>query len=484
MQTERLPGTSIIIPCYNYGRFLAEAIESALGQTHQPGEVIVVDDGSTDDSLAVAQHYSWHPLVQVISQANRGAIATFNSAIRASRCEYFVILSADDRLDVRYLKKTVPVLEHDSAAGYVYTAYRMFGARHRVLNAPPYSKRRLLLRPYITGTALIRRDAFDQCGGFSAEMEGGHEDWEFFIALAECGWHGVAVPDVLFHYRQHLVASRNTQTSRHWLGVRKHVYRRHRSVYGKVPFPAYVAMVAINQQWLRARAAPRVLCRALGSPMSRPPGARAVVPFPDHDDRIAGTCRLLRCPEIEVVVARPGSTARLAVDEDRHVPAQDSIFDRPPTSGANLFSALVATTIRAVHQRAAIYHACNSTGLIVAAIAATFNHAMLVYEPDVACKTGKGWPAAIFGKAIECIVQPRIDMLLLDADAVGEVRARCAMPPMLVQRHGLMGEPVRREGTDPARIEQRRLAQLYRDLLHVHGLPAPDGSRVAHAAES
>src|SRR3954470_1810603 len=85
---------SVIIPTYNYARYLPQAIDSALGQTHAPLEVIVVDDGSTDDTPRVLEAYASR--IRVIRQANQGAGAARNAGIAAARGEYVAFLDSDD----------------------------------------------------------------------------------------------------------------------------------------------------------------------------------------------------------------------------------------------------------------------------------------------------------------------------------------------------------------------------------------------------
>src|SRR6185503_10394131 len=91
----KLPLVSIIIPCYNQGRYLGDAIESVLRQSYRRLEIIVVDDGSTDDSSQVARKYSD---VKLRRQENRGFSRARNAGLEASRGDYLVFLDADDRL--------------------------------------------------------------------------------------------------------------------------------------------------------------------------------------------------------------------------------------------------------------------------------------------------------------------------------------------------------------------------------------------------
>src|SRR5258708_3362172 len=98
----RRPPVSVIIPCYNGRRFLSQAIDSVLVQTIVPGEIIVVDDGSTDDSAEVAESYG--PPVRVIRQANQGESAARNVGIAAARGDYLLFLDADDLLESQSLE--------------------------------------------------------------------------------------------------------------------------------------------------------------------------------------------------------------------------------------------------------------------------------------------------------------------------------------------------------------------------------------------
>src|ERR1044072_8114477 len=116
---------TVIIPCYNQGRYLGEAIESALGQSYKNVEVIVVDDGSTDNTLEVASRYE---RVESIRQDNRGLAEARNAGLRASRGEYIVFLDADDRLKENAIEAGVNSLESDPNYAFVYGKYSLIAA--------------------------------------------------------------------------------------------------------------------------------------------------------------------------------------------------------------------------------------------------------------------------------------------------------------------------------------------------------------------
>ena len=204
------PLVSIVIASYNYGRCLAEAIESALGQTRGPVEVVVVDDGSNDDSVEVARRYP----VRVIVQANRGVSAARNRGAAESSGQYIMFLDADDVLEPDYVEKCLRAL---SAApphvAYAYTGMRHFGAEEKVWDSRPFDARALLRGNFVHASALIRRDVFRESGGFDTRWRLGHEDHELWVRLLTLGYHGVLAPEPLLRYRRH-VESRNTLTKK------------------------------------------------------------------------------------------------------------------------------------------------------------------------------------------------------------------------------------------------------------------------------
>lgn len=199
------PLVSIVIASYNYGRFLREAIASALGQTHPNVEVLVVDDGSTDDSVAVAAE---HP-VRVIEKANEGVARTRNRGAREARGEYLVFLDADDVLAPTFVERCLAAL---GSAAYAYTAVEKFGLQTGLLHTRPFDGRALFDGNFIPVSVLIRRAIFLDEGGFDPTWPA-HEDHELWARLFVHGHSGVYVDEPLLRYRFH-GASRNTLTDR------------------------------------------------------------------------------------------------------------------------------------------------------------------------------------------------------------------------------------------------------------------------------
>jgi glycosyltransferase involved in cell wall biosynthesis len=201
------PLVSIVVLSHNYARFLPEAIESALAQDYPSLEVLVIDDGSTDDSLAVASRYD----VNVLTQENQGLARTCNRGAREATGEYFLFLSADDRLEQTYVSELLAALEREPDASFAYCAARLFGAESRVAPSRPFSAFLLVRgRNYVNGSALTRRADYLDAGGYPEDLgEGAFDDWDFWLTMLDRGHRGTYVPKPLLHWRRHAGGSKD-----------------------------------------------------------------------------------------------------------------------------------------------------------------------------------------------------------------------------------------------------------------------------------
>ena len=130
MQHEKR-GVSVVITNYNYARFVGDAIESALNQTRQPDEVIIIDDGSTDDSLDVLAKY---PKTRVITQENQGVAAARTLGLNAATMPYVCLLDADDKLAPTFIETLLPVIDGNRDIGIAYSGLTLFNERDHWLS--------------------------------------------------------------------------------------------------------------------------------------------------------------------------------------------------------------------------------------------------------------------------------------------------------------------------------------------------------------
>ena len=218
---------SVVIPCHNYGRFLAEAFDSVAGQTRPADEIVIVDDGSTDETAEVIEVLrSRRPdLVVVARQPARGAATTFNDGVLASSGDLLVVLSADDRMSPRYLELLERALG-DGSHSFAYCSARTFGAEHGVVEALPFDAGRLMVGNYINGSAMITRRLFDDVGGWRPGIR--WEDWEFWVHAVGKGHTGTAVDGCWLEYRRHAGGSRDTGHRLDALRGHLRMWRMHR----------------------------------------------------------------------------------------------------------------------------------------------------------------------------------------------------------------------------------------------------------------
>ncbi len=230
-----MPKVSVIIPCYNQGIFVQDAVDSILNQTFDDYEIIIVNDGSTDEfTNKLLSDYN-RPKTTVITTKNRGLAAARNTGINAAKGEYILPLDADDKIGTTYLEQAIQILDTDDSVGIVYCLARFFGADNSTWNLPEYSMSEMLNSNCIFCSALFRKRSWDLVGGYKESMKYGWEDYEFWLSLIESGCGVYRIPSVLFFYRQHpcstthLLRSEPYRLNRCW----RQIFSYHRDLYLK-----------------------------------------------------------------------------------------------------------------------------------------------------------------------------------------------------------------------------------------------------------
>lgn len=192
---------SVVIPCYNAGDYLEEAVQSALAQTYRDVEVIIVDDGSTDErTKEILAAANW-PRTTIIRQSNAGPSAARNRAVGASRGEFILPLDADDRIHPSYVEKAVAIMRAQPDVGIVYCKAHKFGVEEGAWHLPAYTLNELVIDNVIFCTSLYRRDDWDRVGGYNEGLRHGMEDYEFWIKLVHIGRNVFQIDEPLFFYR-------------------------------------------------------------------------------------------------------------------------------------------------------------------------------------------------------------------------------------------------------------------------------------------
>ncbi len=234
---------SVIIPSYQHASTLPKCLESIFAQTVGDVEVIVVNDGSTDNTIEVLKPYM--DRLTLVNQQNAGAAAARNRGFDRSKGGYVIFCDADVIMRPEMLEKMLSALQTHPQAGFAYSAFR-FGWKR--FPSYPFSVERLRQMNYITTTSLIRRSDFPR---FDEQLRR-FQDWDLWLTMVERGKAGVFVDEELFRVEnplhRHNLISLFGQAPSHW---RPSIfYRLPWSRFGWIPpsIKRYQAAKAIIQK--------------------------------------------------------------------------------------------------------------------------------------------------------------------------------------------------------------------------------------------
>jgi glycosyltransferase involved in cell wall biosynthesis len=193
---------SCIVPVFNGEKYLGEALQSILRQTHRPLEIIVADDGSTDGTAAVVSAYGAR--VRHLKQSNSGPAAARNLGLRAAQGDFVAFLDADDLWHPEKLERQLARFQARPELDYCVAHAQNFWIPELIEEEKKFRDHRIskALPGYITTTLLARRALFDAVGQFDTAL--GHGDaTDWFLRAAEHGAVSELLPDVLLYRRLH-----------------------------------------------------------------------------------------------------------------------------------------------------------------------------------------------------------------------------------------------------------------------------------------
>jgi len=195
---------TVVIPYYNMGKYIVECINSVKNSTYVPAEIIIINDGSTDqhsiDQLEILSRT--HPDIKIVHQTNKGLPATRNLGAKIARSNYLVFLDADDKVDQHYYSRAIDILKRYDNIFFVGSWVRYFGNTDKVWPTftpqPPY----ILVHNSVNSSSLVyKRNAFLQGGLNDKQFIFGLEDYESVVSMLSKGFNGVIIPECLFYYR-------------------------------------------------------------------------------------------------------------------------------------------------------------------------------------------------------------------------------------------------------------------------------------------
>lgn len=228
---ERVPAVSVVVRCYRQADTLSLTVVSVIAQGYKNWELIVVNDGSPDDTSAVVTSFaSRYPncKIRLLEQSNAGLVHALNSGVHAARGRYILPLDADDAITPDFLARTVAILEGDPNTDIVHTDVAIFGAGAGVwCTGRPFDVEHLRQDNGLAYASVYRREVWSLTGGYRATMSAGYEDWDFWLGAAAAGFTARHLAEPLLLYRQKDSGSMLGQARRHDAALRAQMALNH-----------------------------------------------------------------------------------------------------------------------------------------------------------------------------------------------------------------------------------------------------------------
>lgn len=242
-----------MVPCFNHGAFVEQAVRSALAQRDAEVRVVVVNDGS-DDGVTAGQCIACAAIdpqrVKVIHQRNHGLPAARNAGAAAVKAEdeqgrrwagwedggdYLVFLDSDDWIEHTFVSRLHRELKDaaDDGASHAYCQELLTDKASGIWRVPDWDPVLLMVTNLHPVTALVRRDRFEEAGGFDETLIRGYEDWDLWLRFASREWRGVRVREPLFIWRRHSETTMVMQAVQRHAELFALLLERHRALYDR-----------------------------------------------------------------------------------------------------------------------------------------------------------------------------------------------------------------------------------------------------------
>lgn len=236
------PKVSIVIPCYNDVAYIEQAVQSALSQSYSNIEVIVVDDGSNDETKAVLKKLE-PSITQLITQENKGQSAARNHGIKASSGDYILVLDSDDYFESSFCEEAIAVFNYDTSLKIVSCQATLLYSDHKKEIYLPKGGdiTNFMFQNCALGTSMYRKLDWESVNGYDETMRSGFEDWEFFIRLLKSGGNTFVIQKPLYTYRKR-ETSTTARANRVRYDLLHYIYIKHSDLY-QANFESFVSFL-------------------------------------------------------------------------------------------------------------------------------------------------------------------------------------------------------------------------------------------------
>lgn len=224
---------TVVIPCYNDGLYILEALHSILNQTLKADKIIIVDDGSRQETKKVLETIKDDNVI-IIYQENQGVCKARNNAIELAQTDYILNLDADDYFEPTFIEKAVKILNDELEVAAV-------GCWVRILTNKVFGKdikkpsggsiTNFILINNGIASSLFRKKCWEQVSGYDEKMANGYEDWEFWIAILKRNWKMIIIQEPLFVYRVKKQSRDQKALINHDFNLRQYIFQKHKELY-------------------------------------------------------------------------------------------------------------------------------------------------------------------------------------------------------------------------------------------------------------
>ncbi len=225
--------TTVIIPCYNDGKYIIEALNSLLNQSLKAEKIIIIDDGSDIKTRKVLETIKIKE-VEVIFQKNKGVCKTRNIGVNLVKTDYILNLDADDYFEPTFIEKAVNILNYNPKVGVVGCHYKTLKNNKlgsHIIKPVGGAVKNFLVKNSAMNCSIYRKECWEQVSGYDENMYEGYEDWDFWVSILKNDWKMYIIQEPLFIYRIKKT-SRDIRAHKDYdMKLRTYLFNKHKEVY-------------------------------------------------------------------------------------------------------------------------------------------------------------------------------------------------------------------------------------------------------------
>ena len=219
---------SVVIPCFNSGKYLPETINSILAQKYTDYEILIVDDGSNSQStLDLLFNLNKLNNISVYFQQKKGVSSARNFGASISKGDFLIFLDADDLIHEMYFEAAIEIFHRDSNIEYVYCDLQEFGISNVKRKTADFDLKSTLLSNPSHISGIVKKSLWLKIGGFDLEFVNGWEDWEYHIRLIKNCKKFTKIKETYFFYRISLESRERSLRNHHKIYLENMIFKKH-----------------------------------------------------------------------------------------------------------------------------------------------------------------------------------------------------------------------------------------------------------------